>query len=65
MNDEEIRAFLAEFEEYKDEVRKGNHGKTSQFWLVYYLDIMQNQHLLHPAIQTNKFYQRLHGLKTM
>ena len=40
MNDEEIGAFLAKFEEYKDEVRKGNHGKTSQFWLVYYLDIM-------------------------
>ena len=65
MNDEEIGAFLAKFVEYKDEVRKGNHGKTSQFWLVYYLDIMQNQHLLHTAIQTNNFYLRLHGLKTM
>ena len=39
MNDEDIGAFLAKFEEYKDEVRKGNHGKTCQFWLVYYLDI--------------------------
>ena len=65
MNDEEIGAFLAKFEEYNDEVRKGNHEKTSQFWLVYYLDIMQNQHLLHTAIQTNNFYLRLHGLKTM
>ena len=65
MNDQEIGAFLAKFEEYKDKVRKGNHGKTSQFWLVYYLDIMQNQHVLHTAIQTNNFYLRLHGLKTM
>ena len=31
MNDEEIGAFLAKFEEYKDEVRKRNHGNTSQF----------------------------------
>ena len=65
MNNEEIGAFLAKFEEYKDEIRKGNHGKTSQFWLVYYLDIMQNQHLLHTLIQTNNFYLRLRGLKTM
>ena len=65
MNDEEIGAFLAKFKEYKGEVRKGNQGKTSQFWLVYYLNIMQNQHLLHTAIKMNNFHLRLHGLKTM
>ena len=47
MNDEEIGSVLTKFEEYKDEVSKGNHGKTSQFWPVSYLDIMQNQ--LSPA----------------
>ena len=46
-NDEEIGSVLAKFEEYKDEVSKGNHWKTSQFWPVSYLDIMQNQ--LSPA----------------
>ena len=65
MKNEETGAFIAKFDEYKDEVRKGNQGKTSQFWFVYYLDIMQNQHLPHIAMQPNKFYLRLYGLKTM
>ena len=71
MDDKEIGAFPAKFDEYKGEkkkrkkVRKENQGKTNQFWLVYYLDIIQNQHLLHTAIQMNNFHLRLQGLKTI
>ena len=44
-------------------VRNGHHGMTPHFWLVHYLDIMSNQHLLHSAVQSNTFLLRLHGLK--
>ena len=41
---------------------KWMYGKTSQFWILYYLNVMWNQHLLHFAVQKNNFL-RLHGLK--
>ena len=37
----------------------------AQFWLVYYLDVIAGQHLLHMAIQENNFYLRLHWFKRM
>ena len=37
--------------------------KDSPVWLVYYLDILENLHLLHTAVQTNNFLLRLYGLK--
>ena len=61
----EVLEIAIKFETFKDEVRAGKHGRTAQFWLVYYLDFMMNQHLLHSAIQTNDFSLRLCGLKGM
>ena len=64
LSDAEVIKLLEEYGDFKESVRKGNHGMTPQFWLVHYLDIMPNQHLLHSAIQSNNFSLRLHGLKT-
>eukprot|EP00112_Aurelia_sp_Birch-Aquarium-sp1_P005855 Seg1662.2 transcript_id=Seg1662.2/GoldUCD/mRNA.D3Y31 product="hypothetical protein" protein_id=Seg1662.2/GoldUCD/D3Y31 len=61
--DAEVIKLLDEYGDFKESVRSGNHGMTPQFWLVHYLDIMSNQHLLHSAVQSNNFSLRLHGLK--
>ena len=48
---------------FKNCVRYGHHGMTSQFWLVHYPNFMSRQHLLHSAVQLNSLLLRLHGLK--
>ena len=59
----EVARFFTLHENFKQDIRNGNYGKTAQFWVVYYLDIMANQHLLHMAVQENDFLLRLYGLK--
>ena len=63
VEDEGVHELLDQYMKFEEDVRSGIHGKTSQFWLLYYLDIMRNQHLIHFAVQTNNFLLRLHGLK--
>ena len=64
-NDEQIAELFDKYSQFQEQVRQGHYGKTSQFWLVYYLDIMRNQHLIHTAVQSNNFSMRLSGLKNM
>ena len=64
LSDAEAIKVLKGYGDFKENLRNGNHGMTPQFWLVHYLDIMSNLHLLHSAIQSNNFSLRLHGLKT-
>ena len=59
----EVARFFTLYENFKQDIRSGNYEKTAQFWVVYYLDIMANQHLLHLAVQENEFFLRLLGLK--
>ena len=60
----EVAGFFTLYENFKQDIRSGNYGKITQFWVVYCLDIiMANQHLLHMAVQENDFFLRLHGLK--
>ena len=47
--------------QYKDKIRSGLLGKTSQFWLVNYLDVMEALHLIHSAVQENDYALRLEG----
>ena len=54
-----------EYLEYKEKIQSGDLGKTSQFWLVNYLDIMKTLHLIHSAVQENDFAQRLEGWSRM
>ena len=63
--DQSVAAFLKAYSQFEEEVRGGDHGKTSQFWMVNYIDVMRNQHLIHLSVQTNNFFLRLHGLKSM
>ena len=64
-NDEKIAELFDKYSQFQEQVRQGHYEKTSQFWLIYYLDIMRNQHLIHTAIQSNNFSMRLSGLKNM
>ena len=47
------------FERYKEEVRAGKHGKTAQFWLVNYLDIIHILNGIHIAVQESNNELRL------
>ena len=53
--DEKIAELFDKYSQFQEQFRQGHYGKTSQFWLIYYLDIMHNQHLIHTAIQSNNF----------
>ena len=58
-NIEVARCFIL-YENFKQDIHSGNYGKTAQFWVFYYLNIMANQHM---AVQENDFFLRPRGLK--
>ena len=43
------------YSKFKQVIRDGKYGKTSQFWVVMYLDVIRNVYLLHRAVQENNF----------
>ena len=43
---------------FKDNVRSGTLGKTPQFWLQLYMDLMECQTRIHLAVQENDFDSR-------
>ena len=47
----------------KQNIRVGLHGKTAQFWMVNYIDIIRFLHQTHCSVQTNNYDLRLDGLK--
>eukprot|EP00794_Sanderia_malayensis_P020723 gene20723-biopygen17105 len=51
--------FVMKYEEFKEEIRDGRHGITSQFWLSLYIDIMEMQQLAHQAVQENNLDLRV------
>ena len=57
--------FFNAYSTFKQQIRDGLHGKTSTFWLVYYLDLIYAIHLIHYSVQRNNFYLRLHGWKLL
>ena len=62
-NDPVVQELYSKYLQFKKGVRDGIHGKTIQFLLVYYLDIMRIQHLIHYTVQKKNFSLRLYGLK--
>ena len=48
--------------QYKDNIRS---EKTSQFWLLNYLDVMEALHLIHSAVHENDYALRLKGWISM
>ena len=53
-NDADILAYIDKYSVFKDEVRNGKHGKTSQFWLQY-MDQVWLTLKLHEAVKRNDF----------
>ena len=64
LEDDEVTNMTIRYNRFKEKIRHGDYGKTAQFWLLYYLDIMFSQHLTHYVVQTSNLMLRLHGLKT-
>ena len=50
--------FIQQYEDFKDQIRRGMYGKTPQYWLQY-IDLMKYQHMAHTAVQTNGFELRV------
>ena len=46
-------------------MRNGKLGKTAEFWLINYLDVMESIHLLHTAVQGNNYELRIEGWRRM
>ena len=63
--DSAVRHLWNEYECFKSEVRNRKLGKTAQFWLINYLDVMESIHLLHTAIQGNNYELRIEGWRRM
>ena len=61
----DVEDFSNAYSTFKQQIRDGLHGKTSRFWLVYYLDLMYAIHFIHYSVQRNNFYPRLHGWKKL
>ena len=47
--------------QYKDKIQSGLLEKTSQFWLLNYLDVMEALHLIHSAVHENDYASRQKG----
>ena len=47
---DEFQDFVNGFDKFKCNIRNGMHGRTAQFWLIYYLDLMHCQHLIHKSV---------------
>ena len=55
------QSIIKEYEHFRNRVKKGEFGKTAQFWVLY-LDLVKNQYFAHIAVQSNNFDLRLFAL---
>ena len=58
------QSIIKKYEHFKNRVKKGEFGKTAQFWMLY-LDLAKNQYFAHIAVQSNNFNLRLFAWKYM
>ena len=65
LDQEEVQQFIVDYENYKYNVREGMYWRTAQFWLLYYLDLMKCQHMVHIAVQENNYDLRRYGWEFM
>ena len=64
LKDKDTSDFLRDYEEYREDVRQGKHGKTAQFWISYMDHIWLVLSLLH-AVKLNDFELYAQCLLTM
>ena len=55
---------LDSYFQFRKDVAEGKYGKTPQFWMMY-LNLMELQHQIHIAVQTNNFNMRLDAWEKM
>ena len=55
---EHATELYAHYHAFKDDMRKGVFGKTAQFWVQLYLDLIECQRRAHLAVQENDFNSR-------
>ena len=44
------------YSKFMQAIRDGKYGKTSQFWIVMYLDVIRDVYLLHLAVQESNLF---------
>ena len=47
-----VTTIIEKYEEFKADIRNGKYGKTAEFWVVYYIDVLSN---INHAVETNNF----------
>ena len=65
LEDETVKGFLRDYSQFRERCRTGQFGKTVQFWVTFYLDVVEVLHMIHTAVQTNNFDLRVTAWKKM
>ena len=65
INEQCVLDFYKEYQQFRERCRAGDFGKTVQFWVSMYLDIVEILHMIHTAVQTNNFDLRVVAGKNM
>ena len=60
-----MEKILDAYSKFKQAIRDGKYGKTGQFWVVMYLDVIRDVYLLHLAVQESNFFPRHFGWKQL
>ena len=65
VNDQGVQEFHRQYLEFRERCRVGDFGRTAQFWVALYLDIIEILHMIHNAVQINDFDLRMIAWKKM
>ena len=38
-----VTTIIEKYEKFKADIRNGKYGKTAEFWVVYYIDVLSMQ----------------------
>ena len=50
VNDQGVQEFHRHYLEFRERCRVGDFGRTAQFWVALYLDIIEVLHMIHNAV---------------
>ena len=63
VNDQGVQEFHTQYLEFRERCKVRDFGRTAQFWVALYLDIIEVLHMIHNAIQINDFDLRMTAWK--
>ena len=55
VNGQGVQEFHWQYLEFRERCRVADFGRTAQFWVALYLDIIEVLHMIHNAVQINDF----------